>query len=203
MEENKNYTYGVAYKLYTITDGEKTMVEEAPAGQPFRFISGLSMTLPRFEENITCLEVGDSFDFVLEKDEAYGEHYQERIVELDKNIFCIDGKLDTEHIYIDAIVPLQNADGNRFMGRVLAISEKKVRIDLNHPLAGKTLNFTGSVVEKRETTNAEIQAMVSHMSGGCSGGCGNCGGECGNCGGECDGGCQGDCQNGCQEDKCE
>lgn len=182
-----NYTYGVAYKLYTITDGEKTMVEEAPAEQPFRFISGLSMTIPSFEENITKLETGETFDFVLEKENAYGEHYQERVIDLDKSIFCIDGKLDTEHIYVDAVVPLQNADGNRFMGHVLEISDDKVKIDLNHPLAGKTLNFVGSVVEKRETTNAEIQAMINHMNGG----------GCGGCGGGCNGGCGGDCGDDC------
>lgn len=190
-----NYTYGVAYKLYTITDGEKTMVEEAPAEQPFRFISGLSMTIPSFEENITKLETGETFDFVLEKENAYGVHYQERVIDLDKSIFCIDGKLDTEHIYVDAVVPLQNADGNRFMGHVLEISDDKVKIDLNHPLAGKTLNFVGSVVEKRETTNAEIQAMINHMNGG---GCGGCGGGCnGGCGGDCGGDCSGDC-GGCK-----
>ena len=49
MEKKENYTYGVAYKLYAIENGVKTMLEEAPASQPFRFISGLSMALPSFE----------------------------------------------------------------------------------------------------------------------------------------------------------
>lgn len=192
MEKKQNYTYGVAYKLYTIENGEKSMIEEATADQPFRFISGLSMTIPSFEQNITVLEEGDKFDFTLEKQDAYGEHYAERVIDLDKSIFCIDGKFDSEHIQVGAIIPLQNEDGNRFMGQVLEISDSKVKIDLNHPLAGKTLNFVGSVVEKRETTNAEIQAMINHMAGGgCSGGCGSCGGNCG------DGGCEGGCEGGC------
>lgn len=188
MEKKENYTYGVAYKLYAIENGEKTMLEEAPADQPFRFISGLSMALPTFENNIVKLEENDEFDFTLEKEEAYGEHYDERIIDLDKNIFCIEGKFDSNNIYEGAIVPLQNEDGNRFMGQVLTISNDKVKIDLNHPLAGKVLNFVGTIVEKRPTTNAEIQAMINHMSGGCGGGCANCNG---NCGGDCD--CDGDC----------
>ena len=63
-------------------------------------------------------------------------------------------------------------------------------MDLNHPLAGKTLNFKGTVVEKVEATPQEIQAMISHLAG--EGGCGGCGGgSCGSCGGCGEGGCGG------------
>ena len=128
MEKKENYTYGVAYKLYAIENGEKTMLEEAPADQPFRFISGLSMALPTFENNIVKLEENDEFDFTLEKEEAYGEHYDERIIDLDKNIFCIEGKFDSNNIYEGAIVPLQNEDGNRFMGQEIGRASCRERV---------------------------------------------------------------------------
>lgn len=180
----------VAYKLYTIEDGVKEMEEEATAEAPFKFISGFGTTIPSFEKNIENLQKGDTFDFTLEPSEAYGDYYEERVVDLDKNIFCINGKFDTEHIFIDAIIPLQNAEGERFMGQVMEISDSKVKIDLNHPLAGKSLNFVGSVVESHEVTPQEIQDMVAQMSGGCGGCGGNCGGGCGgNCGGDCGGDC--------------
>ena len=152
------------------------------------------MTIPGFENAIAPLAVGDTFDFTLSKDDAYGDYYAERVLDLAKDMFCIDGKFDDEHIYVDAIVPLQNQDGNRFMGHVLEITDNTVKMDLNHPLAGKELNFVGSVVESREATNGEIQAMINHMSGGGCGGCGGgCNGGCGSCGGDgdcnCDGGC--------------
>ena len=187
--DNKEYKcIAVDYKLYVIENGEKSLQEETSAGNPFRFLSGFGMTIPGFENAIAPLAVGDTFDFTLSKDDAYGDYVAERVLDLSKDIFCIDGKFDDEHIYVDAIIPLQNQDGNRFMGHVLEINNDKntVKIDLNHPLAGKTLNFVGAVVESREATNGEIQAMINHMTGG--GGCGGCGG----CGG--DGGC--DCENG-------
>lgn len=192
--DNKEYkSIAVDYKLYVIENGEKSLKEETSAGNPFRFLSGFGMTIPGFENAIAPLAVGDTFDFTLSKDDAYGDYYAERVLDLAKDMFCIDGKFDDEHIYVDAIVPLQNQDGNRFMGHVLEISENTVKMDLNHPLAGKELNFVGSVVESREATNGEIQAMINHMSGG--GGCGGCGGGCnGGCGGCGDGGC--DCENG-------
>jgi len=48
--ENKYIT--VAYKLYSIEDGERDFVEEAPAEHPFQFISGLGMTLDAFESQL-------------------------------------------------------------------------------------------------------------------------------------------------------
>lgn len=197
MDKKEYKSIAVDYKLYVIENGEKDLQEETSAGNPFRFLSGFGMTIPGFENAIAPLAVGDKFDFTLSKDDAYGDYYAERVLDLDKEMFCIDGKFDDEHIYVDAIVPLQNQDGNRFMGHVLEISDSKVKMDLNHPLAGKELNFVGSVVESREATNGEIQAMINHMTGG--GGCGGCGGGCkGGCGGDCGGdcNCDGDCDCG-------
>ena len=100
-------------------------------------------------------------------------------------MFCIDGRFDNEHIYVDAIIPLQNEDGNHFYGRVVEIGKDKVKVDLNHPLAGETLYFEGKILENREATNQEIQQLINHMSGGCSG----CGGHCHDCGSDCGGSC--------------
>ena len=61
--ENKYIT--VAYKLYVMQDGQKTLVEEATVEHPFQFISGLGTTLERFETEITALKKGDKFEFVI------------------------------------------------------------------------------------------------------------------------------------------
>ena len=194
MEEKKNKYIAVAYKLYTNENGTENMVEEAPAERPFQFISGMGLALDDFEKNVAELHKGEDFEFSLTKEQAYGEHEAERVLSLEKEMFCIDGKLDTDNIYKDAIIPLQNENGQRFLGKVLEIGNDKVTVDLNHPLAGKDLHFVGSIVEAREATNEEIQTIINHLSGG---GCSGCGGECGgdcNCGGDCgsnEGGCGG------------
>ena len=185
-----NKYYAVAYRLHSIKDGVDTLVEEAPENDPFVFISGFGTTIPKFESNIEKLSKGETFDFTIPQAEAYGEYVAERVIELDKQMFVIDGKFDDSLIYVDAIIPLQNEDGMRFNGRVLEITETKVKVDLNHPLAGYDLRFEGSVTICREATNEEIQQMINRLSGG---GCGGCGG--GGCHGSChgEGGCGGDC----------
>jgi len=103
----------------------------------------------------------------------------DNVLDLEKEIFTVNGHFDHDNIFVDAIVPLLNEDGHRFNGRVLEITDDVVKMDLNHPLAGKTLNFKGSIVEAREATKEEIQEMINRISGddSCSGGC--CGGGCG------------------------
>lgn len=70
METVENKYITVAYKLYTVEDGEKELFEETNAEHPFQFISGLGTTLESFENQITALSKGDKFDFTIPADEA-------------------------------------------------------------------------------------------------------------------------------------
>ena len=191
MMENKNQYMEVSYQLYV--DGEQglELMEEATQERPFQWITGFGFALDAFESQLAGLEKGAAFDFTIPKEQAYGDYIEERVLDLAREMFCIEGKFDEEHIYPDAIIPLQNEDGQRFYGRVVEIGADKVKVDLNHPLAGETLHFKGQVLENRPATNKEIEMMLPHC-GGCGGGCGSCGGDCGgDCGGNCGGNCGG------------
>ena len=188
--ENKNRFMSISYSLYIDEEGEKRLVEETKSGQPFQFISGFGIALDAFEQQLTPLEVGAEFDFALTKDQAYGDYRDDMRLELEREVFSINGHFDHEHVYQDAIIPLQNEEGNRFYGRVVEVGEDKVKIDLNHPLAGETLYFKGKVLENREATEGEISHLMKHLTGGCGGHCG-----------DCDSGCGHDYE-GCHEDGC-
>lgn len=195
MDTTPNKYITVAYELYTDFDGKRELVEKATTEHPFQFISGLGTTLDAFEAQITPLEKGGKFDFTLSVDEAYGPYEQERVIELPKDTFKVNGHFDKERIYPGAVVPLMNADGARFNGTIAEVTDTTVTVDLNHPLAGKALNFVGEVTESREATKEEIQGMLNMLSGegGCGCGCDSCGGGCDDdCG--CDGhGHEGSC----------
>ncbi|MCI6160744.1 MAG: FKBP-type peptidyl-prolyl cis-trans isomerase [Prevotellaceae bacterium] len=186
MEKNINKFIAVAYKLAAIENNESEFVEEATDEKPFLFISGFGITLEDFEKAVVDVEQGGEFDILLTKEQAYGDYDEEKVVDLDRAVFTINGHFDHENVFVDAVLPLQNEDGQRFYGRVLEITDGKVKIDLNHPLAGKSLSFKGHVVENREATNEEIQGMLNRLSGeGCGCGCGDCGGGCGHEEGGC------------------
>ncbi|MDD3038704.1 FKBP-type peptidyl-prolyl cis-trans isomerase [Bacteroides sp.] len=192
METAENKYITVAYKLYTMEDGEKELFEEAKAEHPFQFISGLGATLEDFETQVAALSKGDKFDFTIPAEKAYGEYDEQHVIDLPKNIFEIDGKFDSERVQEGSIVPLMTAEGGRVNASVVEIKPDIVVVDLNHPLAGAALIFEGEVIESRPATNDEIQELVKMMSGeggGC--GCDSCGGGCGDheCGDDC--GCEG------------
>ena len=195
METVENKYITVAYKLYTMEDGEKELFEETNAAHPFQFISGLGTTLEAFEEQITPLAKGDKFDFTIPADQAYGEYDENHVIELPKNIFEIDGRFDSERVQEGSIVPLMTSEGQQVNATVMDIQAEVVIVDLNHPLAGAALVFEGEVVESRPATNEEIQETVKMMSGGggCGCGCDSCGDGCGEdeCGDDC--GCGGKC----------
>ena len=187
MDNQQNKFLAVTYKLYTGNGGEEMLIEEATQERPFVFLSGFGVALDAFEQQILATPENESFDFVIKKADAYGETDPERIVKLPKDTFIVNGKFDSEHVKKGEQIPLQNEEGQRFYGKVLEIADDHVKIDLNHPLAGKDLNFKGHVVENREATNDEIQSLLNHMSGGgCGCGCHDCGDDCGDgCGDGC------------------
>lgn len=200
MENKTNKLIAAQYQLFTISDnGERKLVEETTKEQPFVFITGFDAALDALEEHLENLNRGDKFDFELDKEKAFGEYETSRVIELNKEMFIVDGQFDSKNIFKGAQIPLKNEDGNFFIGTVLEIGDAAVKVDLNHPLAGKKLNFKGYIIENREATKDEIKTMLSHMNGG------GCGGDCGGCEGGCEGGCghhEGGCGHHDHEDGC-
>ncbi|WP_286861240.1 FKBP-type peptidyl-prolyl cis-trans isomerase [Proteiniphilum sp. UBA5510] len=195
ISENKYVT--LTYDLNVGDGDERELMEQATVEQPLEFIFGTNSMLEAFERGIEGLSEGDSFSFKLRPEEAYGDYDDAKVVELSKNIFEINGKIDDEVIFEGNSVPMMDSSGNRLMGSVVSIGDDAVVMDFNHPLAGETMHFDGMVRNVREASAEEIAAL---FSGGC-GGCGcSCGEDDGNCGsgscGEDDGNCSsGGCGN--------
>ena len=80
---------------------------------------------------------------------------------------------------------MSDAQGNRMLGIVKEVGADTVKMDFNHPMAGKTLHFAVEVVSVRDVTPEDLQGRCS---------CGSCGGDhegC-DCGHDHDGcGCEG------------
>ncbi len=183
ISDNKYIT--LSYDLNVGEGDEKELMERATAENPMEFIFGANMMLDSFEKHLIGLEQGSEFSFSLVPDEAYGDYDEEQVIELPKNIFEIEGKIDDEVLFEGNSIPMMDSSGNRLMGSVVSINDDVVVMDFNHPLAGENMHFSGTVLGVREASAEEIAALFSGGGCGCgSGGCGSggCGSENGSCG---------------------
>ena len=167
IETNKYVT--LAYELHVGEDGEKELMERATKEIPLEFIYGTNSMLQSFEDQLKGKVVGDTFEFTLTPDEAYGEFEDEKIIELPKSVFEVDGKVDDELLEEGKTIPMMDTEGNRLLGSVVEVKDNVVSMDFNHPLSGEILHFTGDILEVRDATTEEIAALFAQDADGCTG----------------------------------
>lgn len=191
MENNVNKYMRVAYTLLSHKNGECEEVEKTTREQPFSFLTGVGYTLDAFEDNLKDLKKGDEFDFTIPFADAYGEYDPDHVQDFNREVFTIDGKFDSAHIFEGNVVEMMRADGSPILGTVKEVTPFKVTMDFNHPLAGCDLQFMGTIVESRPAKESEMKKFYDSLKAsqcGC-GGCSGCsGGSCGDggCGDGCD-----------------
>lgn len=183
MDKKQSKYITVSYQLYSIgKDGTKHLEEKTEQGRPFQFISGFGVTHETFEEKIVDLQPGDSFDFTLTPEEAFGEYNPDGVHKVARENFAVNGHFDHENIYPGAVITiLMGEEEQRQMAMVTKVEEDGVTLDTNPPLAGKSLQFIGLVLENREATIEEIQTQINRLCGegcGCGCGCDDCGDGC-------------------------
>jgi len=158
----------VVVMTYTLREGNPggPMIQQITEDRPFVYLFGMGGLLPAFKANLEGLRAGDTFGFMLEKDDAYGRASEENIIRLDKKVFEIDGKIDETMVRIGQIVPMEDEDGYPLSGKILSIGEDAVVVDFNHPLAGLDLYFEGKILDVRAASPEELSHGHVHDSHG-------------------------------------
>ena len=156
MKISSNKVVSMTYEL-KLDNENGEMVQRVEKDKPFVYLFGIGGLLPVFEKSLENLVVGDTFAFGLTAEDGYGQRNDDAVVALDKNIFEVEGKIDEEMIKVGNVVPMQNDQGQPLNGMVLEITDDKVKMDFNHPLAGKDLHFTGEILDVREATEEELK----------------------------------------------
>ena len=201
MKITQNAVVEFCYEL----EVEGQVVDKTTKEKPLDYIHGTGSLLPKLEAHIEDMQAGDRFDITLAPADGYGEVDPQRIIDLPKAAFEVNGEVREDLLVPGNTIPMMNSMGGVIPGVVLEVSEGSVKMDLNHQMAGKTLHFTGEIVSVREATEKELTEGLHgeyvHScgcgGGGChGGGChgGDCGGDCGGHDGDCGcGGHEGDC----------
>ncbi|OYT17120.1 MAG: peptidylprolyl isomerase [Bacteroidetes bacterium 4572_77] len=172
MKIEHNKVASITYILKE-NNAEGKTIESVNSDKPIEFIAGTGSLLPAFEKHILNKTTGDSFEFQLSQEEAYGVFKDELVIALKKEMFAHNGEVNEEMLAIGNQIPMQDSRGNRMNGVVKKVEDKEVTMDFNHPLAGKNLYFAGSIAQVREATYEELNPPA-HQGCGCGDGDGSC-----------------------------
>jgi FKBP-type peptidyl-prolyl cis-trans isomerase SlyD len=162
MKIDKHTVASVTYTLEV--DGE--LVEKTEQSNPLSFLVGVGMMIPGFEQQLLGKQAGDTYNITVPPQDGYGDTDPQAIVDLPKDVFKIDGELQEDMLVEGNIIPMQDQNGNPLQGVILEVGESTVKLDFNHMLAGKTLQFSGEVLEVRPATQEEISHGHVHGPGG-------------------------------------
>ncbi|MCM1142153.1 MAG: FKBP-type peptidyl-prolyl cis-trans isomerase [Muribaculum sp.] len=170
----------LGYDLYEVTPEGEKLVHQTSADDPERFIFGVTKgVIEPLEHAIDGLEAGGEFDIKVTADQAFGPYDPEQVATLPAEIFEVDGKVDKDVVKPGAVLPMMTADGYRINGVVKEVTDKDVKMDFNHPIAGKDVRFKGKITLVRDATPEELQPAQGCGCSGCGGGDCNCDDSCG------------------------
>jgi FKBP-type peptidyl-prolyl cis-trans isomerase SlyD len=145
---------------YTVAEAGDAEVENSRAGDPIAILIGHKNIIPGVESALIGHEAGDRFEVTVAPEEGYGVRRDGMIQRLSKKVFPKNVPLQP-----GAQIVLKTDHGPR-MVTVQKVGMTVVDVDLNHPLAGKTLNFDIEVIDVREGNNEEIAHGHVHGDGG-------------------------------------
>jgi FKBP-type peptidyl-prolyl cis-trans isomerase SlyD len=150
-DERKTVQDGTVVSLdYTLkVDGE--VVDTSEGGDPIEFIQGQGHIITGLENSLYGMEVGESKQLVVSSDEGYGDVDEKAFADIPRSEF--PPKIPLE---VGVALQLRDQDGEELEAHIVNVGDKVVRLDFNHPLAGKELHFSIKVVDLRPASESEM-----------------------------------------------
>lgn len=127
---------------YTGTLDDGTVFDSSRDGDPIEFEVGSGEVIDGFDRAVTGLEVGESREVELPPEDAYGPRSDDLVIDVDRGDLPED--LDPE---VGQTLAVEDAEGEEMAAWVAEVGEDAITVDLNHPLAGRTLNFEVELVD--------------------------------------------------------
>ena len=172
----------LVYQVKAVDADGNTFTMEFTEQRPDKFVYGVEQGLiDKLEKSLLGMEQGAEINLVMTPEETakeFGERDEKAVMTLNKSLFTIDGKFDSNTVAVGKILPMMTEDGYQVQGMVTEITDDKVVMDFNPPFSGKTVSYIGHVQLVRDATPEDMP----HQGCGC--GCDHDHGcSCDDCGG--------------------
>jgi len=158
---------GIEYEVKEA--GTENVADSNKGSKPLEFIVGKDQIIPGLEVALVGMSEGENGDILVKATDAYGERKDEAVQVLPIDQFAGVDLVQGMTLYG------QDDSGQSTQVTVKDFDDKEVTIDFNHPLAGKDLMFSVTVMSVRQTTLDEMNTgTVGGPASGesCGTGCG-------------------------------
>ncbi|MHB1203654.1 MAG: FKBP-type peptidyl-prolyl cis-trans isomerase [Acidithiobacillus sp.] len=135
---------------YTLTDEEGELIDSSEGEEPLIYLHGHHGIIPGLENALAGHRAGDNVQVSIPPEEGYGD-WEEDLVE----VVGVEDFDDPEELEVGMQFETMTEEGSK-MATVIDIEGDDVTVDLNHPLAGMTLNFDVTVLGVRDATTEEL-----------------------------------------------
>ncbi len=156
MKIDKNCVVTFSYEL-TIINEDGIRTQQVEKSKPLTVLFGRGKLLEPFEKGLYGLSDNDSFDFTLYSENTYGPHKPGAVQAFDKKEILEGTELNEDDIEPGIYLPMETEERVPFNGQIMEISNDQIVLDFNHPLAGKDLNFKGSISNVRAASDEELK----------------------------------------------
>jgi FKBP-type peptidyl-prolyl cis-trans isomerase SlyD len=135
---------------YSLTDEEGELIDSSVGEEPLIYLHGHHGIIPGLEQALAGHRTGDKVEVSIPPEEGYGDWDEDLVEVVAKEDFD-----DPEDLEIGTQFETETDEGAR-LATVIDIEGEDVTVDLNHPLAGMTLNFDVTVLDVRDATAEEL-----------------------------------------------
>ena len=144
---------------YTLkVDGE--VADTSEGREPLEYVHGAGNIIPGLEQELLGMEIGESKKVVVAAADAYGEEDEKAFMDVPRDQFPKEIPME-----VGTELQVQNQAGQPMYARIVQVKDTSVRLDFNHPLAGKELHFSVKVVGVRDATQEEQEHGHVHKPG--------------------------------------
>jgi FKBP-type peptidyl-prolyl cis-trans isomerase SlyD len=141
---------------YTLTDNDGNTIDSSQGRDPLYYLHGYGHLVPGLEDELEGKALKEQFNVKVLPEDGYGEYNKELVYEIARDKFP-----DPKNVEVGMTFTSKTKEGDINLN-VIGVEDEKVKLDANHPLAGKELNFEVEITDIRDATKEEIEHEHVH-----------------------------------------
>jgi FKBP-type peptidyl-prolyl cis-trans isomerase SlyD len=131
---------------YTLRLEDKAVIDTNVGSDPLTYVHGSDQIVPGLQKGLEGMRIGESKQVTIKPEEGYGAVNPKDFIEVKKE------QVPQDALTVGAQLEGRDDSGRPFYARVVEVKNQTVVLDLNHPLAGKTLFFEVKILDIQETS---------------------------------------------------